>query len=110
MIDEEFGKEEGIPGFDVPLFQSPGSGEVDGREVGISIDEVGPMIEAEINPGSTETEATPVEPATEGPDLKGPADANATAEAEVEDASDDEDEARETSEDWEAVTDGKERD
>jgi len=46
MIDEEFGKEDGIPGFEVPLFQSPGSGELDAAEVGISPEEIAPMIES----------------------------------------------------------------
>ena len=56
MIDEKFGQETTIPGFEVPLFQSPGSGELDASEVGITPDEIAPMLE------SAKTEAAP-EPA-----------------------------------------------
>ena len=34
IIDDQFGKDEGIPGFDVPLFQAPVGGEVDEDEIG----------------------------------------------------------------------------
>jgi general secretion pathway protein D len=46
LIDEKFGQETVIPGFEVPLFQSPGSGELDATEVGITPEEIAPMIES----------------------------------------------------------------
>jgi len=66
LIDEKFGEDKGIPGFDVPLFQGPGGGEVDEGEIGIDLDDIGPMLDSK---RESETEApTPVEPAPqEGP-------------------------------------------
>ena len=46
LIDENFGSEEGIPGFEVPLFQGPSSGEVDEGEIGIDLNDIAPMLES----------------------------------------------------------------
>ncbi len=61
LIDENFGVEnDGIPGFDVPLYQGPSSGEVDEGEIGIDLDDIGPMLDTQTD-DDAETK-TPAEP------------------------------------------------
>jgi general secretion pathway protein D len=78
LIDESFGEETGIPGFDVPLFQGPGSGEVDEGEIGIDLEDIGPMLDADNEteapaPAALEPEPEPEPTPSDAPDDLAPA-------------------------------------